>query len=118
MPSSVSRSGTPSPRRSTRVRPRDRTGLTYEAIEAPVGGFVEAVDRFRAAGGRGCNVTQPFKLDAFAYSTEQAERARLAGAVNCMKFDGDRVLAENFDGIALISDIERNLGYGFAASAC
>jgi shikimate dehydrogenase len=85
--------------------------LTYEAIEAPVGGFAAAVDRFRAEGGRGCNVTQPFKLDAFAYSTEQAERARRAGAVNCMKFEGDRVIAENFDGLALIRDIERNLGY-------
>ena len=49
--------------------------LTYEAIEAPVGGFAAAVDRFRAAGGRGCNVTQPFKLDAFAYATERAKRA-------------------------------------------
>ena len=85
--------------------------LTYEAIEAPVGGFAAAVDHFRAEGGRGCNVTQPFKLDAFAYSTEQTERARRAGAVNCMKFDGNRVMAENFDGLALIRDIERNLGY-------
>jgi len=85
--------------------------LSYEAIEAPIGGFAAAVDRFRAEGGRGCNVTQPFKLDAFAYATESAKRAELAGAVNCMKFDGDRILAENFDGLALISDIERNLGY-------
>ena len=85
--------------------------LTYEAIEAPIGGFADAVARFRAEGGRGCNVTQPFKLDAFAYSTEQTERARHAGAVNCMKFDGDRVMAENFDGLALVRDIERNLAY-------
>jgi shikimate dehydrogenase len=84
--------------------------LTYEAIEAPVGGFAAAVDRFRAAGGRGCNVTLPFKLDAFAYATECTERARLAGAVNCMKFDGDRTLAENFDGLGLVNDIQRNLG--------
>ena len=85
--------------------------LTYEAIEAPVGGFAAAVDHFRAEGGRGCNVTQPFKLDAFAYSTEQTQRAGRAGAVNCMKFEGDRIMAENFDGLALIRDIERNLAY-------
>ncbi len=84
--------------------------LVYEAIEAPIGGFAAAVDRFRAAGGRGCNVTLPFKVDAFAYANEQAERARLAGAVNCMKFEGDRVMAENFDGLGLVNDIERNLG--------
>jgi shikimate dehydrogenase len=85
--------------------------LTYEAIEAPAGGFATAVDRFRAEGGRGINVTLPFKLDAFSYATELRQRARLAGAVNCMKFDGARVIAENFDGVGLVNDIQRNLGY-------
>ena len=84
--------------------------LTYEAIEAPVNGFAAAVDRFRAEGGRGINVTLPFKLDAFAYATERMERARLAGAVNCMKFEGDRAIAENFDGLGLVNDIQVNLG--------
>ena len=84
--------------------------LSYEAIEAPDGGFAAAVDRFRAAGGRGINVTTPFKLDAFAYATERTERARLAGAVNCMKFDGDRAIAENYDGVGLVNDIQCNLG--------
>jgi shikimate dehydrogenase len=84
--------------------------LTYEAIEAPANGFAAAVDRFRAEGGRGCNVTLPFKLDAFAYATERMERARLAGAVNCMKFEGDRAIAENFDGLGLVNDIRVNLG--------
>jgi shikimate dehydrogenase len=85
--------------------------MSYEAIEAPMGGFAAAVARFRAEGGRGANVTLPFKLDAFAYATERMERARLAGAANCIKFDGDRVLADNFDGVGLVNDIQRNLGY-------
>lgn len=85
--------------------------LTYEAIEAPADAFGAAVDRFRAAGGRGINVTLPFKLEAFAYATELMESARLAGAVNCMKFDGDRAIAENFDGLGLVNDIQRNLGH-------
>ena len=84
--------------------------LTYEAIETPVGEFAAAVDRFRAEGGRGCNVTLPFKLDAFAYATECTDRARHAGAVNCMKFDRDRATAENFDGLGLVNDLQRNLG--------
>ena len=83
--------------------------LTYEAIEAPADGFAATVDRFRAAGGRGINVTLPFKVDAFAYATDRNERARLAGAVNCMKFEGDRAIAENFDGVGLVNDIRINL---------
>src|SRR6266540_3797446 len=39
------------------------------------------------------------------------ERARLAGAVNCMKFEGHRAFAENFDGLGLVNDIQRNVGY-------
>lgn len=88
--------------------------LTYTAIEAPEGGFAATVDRFRAEGGRGINVTLPFKLDAAAYATELSERARLAGAVNCMKFDGARAMAENYDGLGLVNDIERNHGYPMA----
>jgi len=83
--------------------------LTYELIEADA--FAPAVDRFRAEGGRGMNVTKPFKLDAFAYATERSERARVAGAVNCMSFDGDRAIAENYDGVGLANDIQRNLGF-------
>ncbi len=83
--------------------------LTYEAIEAPVDGFAAAIAEFRAHGGRGANVTTPFKLEAFALATDLSERARLAGAVNALKFDGERVQAENFDGVGLVNDIQRNL---------
>ncbi|MBH2009564.1 MAG: shikimate dehydrogenase [Xanthomonadaceae bacterium] len=83
--------------------------IEYTAIEGPPGGFAGAVDAFRAAGGRGLNITAPFKLDAFAYATERSERAQLAGAANAMKFDGERVLAENFDGVGLVRDVVHNL---------
>jgi shikimate dehydrogenase len=83
--------------------------LTYERIEGPLGQFAQSVDTFRASNGRGLNVTAPFKLDAFAYATDRSERAQLAGAVNAMKFEGDRVIAENFDGIGLVRDLEVNL---------
>ena len=56
------------------------------------------------------NVTAPFKLKAFAMADERSERAALAGAVNAMKFEGGRILADNFDGIGLVRDIEINLG--------
>jgi shikimate dehydrogenase len=83
--------------------------IEYTAIEGPLGGFASAVDAFRKAGGRGMNVTAPFKLDAFAYATERSPRAQLAGAVNAMKFDGDRVIVENFDGVGLVRDVVHNL---------
>jgi shikimate dehydrogenase len=84
--------------------------ISYEAIEGPIGGFAERVDQFRAEGARGLNITAPFKLDAFAYATELSESAQQAGAVNCLKFEGDRIMAENFDGFGLVRDITLNLG--------
>ncbi|MEO6292344.1 MAG: shikimate dehydrogenase [Burkholderiaceae bacterium] len=83
--------------------------LEYTAIEGALGEFVSTVDAFRAADGLGMNITAPFKLDAFAYATEHSERAKLAGAANAMKFDGERVIAENFDGVGLVRDVVHNL---------
>jgi shikimate dehydrogenase len=83
--------------------------IAYGAIEAPVGGFAGALGAFRAAGGRGANVTAPFKLDAYACADALSERARAAGAVNALKFEVDRILGENFDGVGLVRDIETNL---------
>jgi shikimate dehydrogenase len=115
---SASRWDTASPADPREFARQTAQDLTYEAIEAPIGGFADAVDRFRAAGGRGSNVTLPFKLDAFAYATECTDRARHAGAVNCMKFEGARVMAENFDGLGLVNDIQRNLGCPLRGRAC
>jgi shikimate dehydrogenase len=84
--------------------------LAYERIEAPYDGFAACVDAFRADGGRGVNVTAPFKVDAYTYATDRLDHAQEAGASNCLSFDGDRVYAENFDGIGLVRDIEHNLG--------
>ena len=84
--------------------------ISYVALEAPVDGFAAKVDAFRAQGGRGLNITAPFKLDAFAYATRLLEPARLAGAVNAMAFEGDEAAADNFDGIGLVRDIVQNLG--------
>jgi shikimate dehydrogenase len=84
--------------------------LVYTAIEGPLGGFAATVDAFRAVGGQGLNITAPFKLDAFRYATDLTERARRAGAVNAMKFEGDHAYADNFDGVGLVRDITHNLG--------
>jgi shikimate dehydrogenase len=88
--------------------------LDYSAIEAPLDGFKATIEAFRASGGRGANVTLPFKLQAFEIATDPMESARLAGAVNALKFEGDRIVAQNFDGLGLVNDIQRNLGVSLA----
>ena len=88
--------------------------LHYGALEGSLEDFAGDVARFRTQGGRGMNVTAPFKLQAFQLATESSERARLARAANSLKFEGERVLAENFDGIGLRRDIEVNLGQPLA----
>jgi len=82
--------------------------LRYEAIEAPLGGFAGAVAAFRAAGGKGLNVTLPFKEEAFALCDEVSERARVARAVNTLAFR-ERVLGDNTDGVGLVRDLAVNL---------
>jgi len=83
--------------------------ISYSKVMGPLGEFAATVDAFRTAGGRGMNVTAPFKLDAFAYATDLAPSAQMAGAVNAMKFEGDKVFAENFDGVGLVRDLIHNL---------
>ena len=84
--------------------------LLYEAIEAPSDGFAAALTEFRRLGGKGANVTAPFKLEAFAMATDPSPGAKLAGAANAFRFEGDRIFAENFDGVGLMRDITANLG--------
>ena len=88
--------------------------LEYTRIEGPLDGFADAVREFRDAGGRGMNVTAPFKLQAYELADERRERAQLAGAVNVLKFEGTRIVADNFDGVGLVNDIQRNLGLAMA----
>src|SRR5574343_145846 len=60
--------------------------MVYEARLAPVDGFAQAVAEFVAAGGKGANVTVPFKEDAFRLATRLSDRAARAGAVNTLAF--------------------------------
>jgi len=83
--------------------------LTYTAIQVPEDGFREAVDNFRAEGGKGLNVTVPFKLEAFDLVNRRSERAERAGAVNTIVVQNDGSLfGDNTDGIGLVRDITHN----------
>jgi shikimate dehydrogenase len=88
--------------------------LEYKAILCPLQGFDACVDTFRQAGGRGLNITTPFKVEAFNVATHHSERAKAAGAANALKFVDESVVAENFDGVGLIRDVQTNLKQAIA----
>ena len=89
--------------------------MAYEWIEAPLDGFADTVAAFRAAGGRGANVTVPFKEQAYKYcGNAVSERAGAAGVVNTLLFEEGAVRGDNTDGIGLLRDITVNLGRAIA----
>lgn len=89
-----------------------QTGLDirYERLLAPLDGFEAMLRAFAAAGAQGCNVTVPFKFEAFGLAAARSSRAELAGAVNTLRFDAGAWAGDNTDGAGLVRDIERNAG--------
>ncbi len=84
--------------------------IRYAAIESPLDGFAATIQRLREAGYKGCNVTVPFKFEAFNLATELSERARAAQAVNTLSFNGEVIRGDNTDGTGLVRDIAQNIG--------
>jgi shikimate dehydrogenase len=84
--------------------------MRYEKRLVERDAFARSVQAFRAEGGRGCNVTVPFKFEAASLPARQSDRARLAQACNTLRFDGADIYADNTDGVGLVSDITRNAG--------
>ena len=84
--------------------------MHYTTLLAPLDGFRQTVLEFRDAGGRGANVTLPFKQEAFALADSLTPRAQAAGAVNALRFDGMQILGDNTDGVGLVRDIVHNAG--------
>jgi len=85
--------------------------LQYEKTWVPLDAFNATVHAFRAAGGKGCNVTLPFKTEAAALATECSPRVALAQACNALKFDGEHIYGENTDGLGLVTDLVTNAGF-------
>jgi len=81
--------------------------IEYGRIEAPPETFDQVLDEFAAGGGRGCNITVPFKFSAFRRCPRVTPRAALAEAANVLCLDGHDWLADNSDGIGLVRDIEQ-----------
>jgi len=82
--------------------------MRYERLLAPLDGFDAALDAFFANGGKGLNVTVPFKLQAWHRAGEGlSERARAAGAVNTLWQEDGRLHGCNTDGVGLLRDLQR-----------
>jgi shikimate dehydrogenase len=88
--------------------------MRYEALLAPLDCFAATVSEFAAGGGRGANVTVPFKEEAYRLATTLSDRARAAGAINTLTFAGTEIHGDNTDGAGLVRDLKVNLGVGIA----
>ena len=90
----------------------EQTGqdISYVAIEAPPDGFAATVERLHKDGYKGCNVTVPFKFEAYQLARKYPTHVYAAQAVNTLKLDGDTILGDNTDGTGLVHDIQFNLG--------
>ncbi len=83
--------------------------IAYGRLLAPLDGFRETVQRFRDGGGKGLNVTLPFKHEAWQLAELHSAQAREAGAVNTLKFENGAVAGHNTDGIGFTRDLKDNL---------
>src|SRR6185295_1895740 len=92
-----------------------RQDIEYRRIEAPLDGFRRTADEFRAAGGKGLNVTLPFKGQAFVYCAQASDRARASQAVNTLDFR-EPTFGDNTDGVGLVRDLSRNLHFDLRSS--
>ena len=83
--------------------------LTYEALLVQPGEFPAALARFKAHGGRGLNITLPFKQEAFDIAAVCSPRAQTARAANTLWFDEQQgICADNTDGVGLIRDLSNS----------
>ena len=79
--------------------------MHYGRLQPELGGFAKAAQEFFAVGGKGMNVTVPFKLDAQALSDVLTPRAQLAGAVNTLWNQDGKIYGDNTDGAGLVRDL-------------
>ena len=83
--------------------------IMYEALLSPIDAFKETVEAFRNGGGKGLNVTVPFKQEAWQLADDLSDYAKHAGAVNTLVFQEDgKIYGANTDGIGLVRDLVAN----------
>ena len=93
--------------------------MVYDRLLCPLDDFPATLTRFAAEGAKGCNVTVPFKFEAFEMAARRTPRAELAQAANTLRFDSESEggwLADNTDGVGLVRDITVNAGVTLAGA--
>ncbi len=84
--------------------------IHYEKIKVPLDGLAEAISSFFAEGGKGLNITVPFKQEAYNLCCHLTDRAQQANAVNTLYWNEDQQLCgDNTDGTGLLRDLTQNL---------
>lgn len=92
--------------------------LVYQRRLVPLNGFAADLQQLLQAGGKGCNITVPFKLDAAQAAHSRSPRVALAGAANTLVIGADgHIHADNTDGLGLVADITHNAGVAIAGKA-
>lgn len=91
--------------------------MEYTTLLGDKSDFAGDVSRFFAAGGKGLNVTVPFKEEAYQFADKLSERALTAGAVNTLSIDeSGKILGDNTDGVGLVRDLGCNHFFSFAGA--
>ena len=88
--------------------------LSYEKIFSDVDKFELELKKFFEAGGLGCNVTLPFKREAFLFTEEQSDIAKITGAVNTISKKNGVYFGDNTDGSGFIRDLKKNIKFDIA----
>lgn len=82
--------------------------ICYEKELVQLQQFSEVVSQFIKQGGKGANVTAPFKEQAYKLCDHLSERAQLSGAVNTLSFNNGAIFGDNTDGVGLVQDLLSN----------
>ena len=85
--------------------------MVYDRLLAPLDAFAATAQQFFSAGGKGLNITVPFKRAAWDMVSSHADGAQDAMAVNTISSGDGKLVGHNTDGIGLVNDIQRNLGF-------
>lgn len=102
----------------TRFAQLTQQPLVYQRRLVPLDGFAADLQQLLQSGGKGCNITVPFKLDAAQAAHSRSPRVALAGAANTLVIGADgHIHADNTDGLGLVADITRNAGVAIAGKA-
>ncbi|MBA1146709.1 shikimate dehydrogenase [Ectothiorhodospiraceae bacterium WFHF3C12] len=99
-----------SPEIHTHFAQQTRQDLFYEKILVPEDGLDGAIRAFIESGGKGLNITVPFKEQAWRLVTRRSERAERAGAVNTIVIGPSGTFGDNTDGVGLVRDLHDNHG--------